>query len=340
MHECVIQIAILGYKRMYSKLLRGAATAVAGYVSYVLLNETKREHEIKSKEEIKDCEDLVKNSSEFKEIGRPIHGTLSSSYVQHIETGNIYVKKGAHSRRDLVKELMVSNALHKIREDQPECLIMQTPIKNGFQYHTLSRKFDHTQDVEEFVRNGRIDELRKKEVIGLGDTLITDHIFGKQSDTKLANMVVRDKQDKLIFTSIDHERAVNPTSFSFFHPTPPIYTKNKSTLIRSINDLGEQSEDNHAGLAGDPRAKEFGEVVENVINNLDIDNYYQKVATTNLSSVISQCEKLAKASKGRLVQSEDCAGYESFFKEMQRNAKNQLESSKPQDDTPVLRKSY
>ncbi|CDZ76354.1 hypothetical protein BN59_00622 [Legionella massiliensis] len=325
---------------MYSKILRGAATTMAGYVSYVLLNETKREHAIKSKEEIKDCGELVKNSFEFKEIGRPIHGTLSSSYVQHTGTGNIYVKKGAHSRSDLVKELMVSNALHKIREDQPECLIMQTPIKNGFQYHTLSRKFDHTQDVEEFVRNGRIDELKKKEVIGLADTLITDQIFGKQSDTKLANMVVRDEQDKLIFTSIDHERAVNPNSFRFFHPTPPIYTKNKSTLVRSINDLGEQSEDNHAGLAGDPRAKEFCKVAESVMNNSDIDNYYQKVAAANLSSVKSECEKLAIASKGKLVRLGDCTGYETFFEEMQRNARNQLKSSESQDNSSIVRKSY
>jgi hypothetical protein len=257
---------------MYSKLSKSITTAGVGYICYALLNETKREHEIKSKEEIKDCDELVKNSSEFKEIGKPIHGTLSSSYVQHTESGNIYVKKGAHSRVDLVKEVMVSNALHKIRKDQPECLIMQTPLKNGFQYHTLSRKFENTQDVEEFVRNGRIDELKEKEVIGLGDTLVTDQILGKQSDTKLANMVVREEQDKLVFTSIDHERAVNPTSYRFFHPTLPVYTKNKSILIQSINDLGEKSEDNHAGLAGDPRAKEFGKLAESVINNRDIDN--------------------------------------------------------------------
>lgn len=62
--------------------------------------------------------------------------------------------------------------------------------------------------------------------MGLEETLITDHILGKQSDTKLANMIVRDDGDQLVFTTIDHERAVTPTGISFFiQPllrTPPV----------------------------------------------------------------------------------------------------------------------
>lgn len=34
--------------------------------------------------------------------------------------------------------------------------------KKWLQYHTLSRKFDNTQDVEDFVRQGKTGELKKK----------------------------------------------------------------------------------------------------------------------------------------------------------------------------------
>ncbi|VEH33808.1 hypothetical protein [Legionella sainthelensi] len=147
---------------MFRKILNGISLLTAGYTTYKLINETQREHEIKTKVGIAHCDDLVKDSSEFEEIGKPIHGTLSSSYVKHKDTGKIYVKKGAHSREDIVKELMISNALHEIREEQPECLILQTKKRNGFQYHTLSRKFDNTQDVEDFVRQGKTGELKEK----------------------------------------------------------------------------------------------------------------------------------------------------------------------------------
>ncbi|KTC82079.1 Uncharacterised protein [Legionella cincinnatiensis] len=323
------------YENMFSKLLKGISLVTAGYMTHKLMNEIQREHAIKTKEGITHCEDLVKAPSEFEEIGKPIHGTLSSSYVRHKETGQMYVKKGAHSREDIVKELMISNALHEIRKEQPECLIMQTKNRNGFQYHTLSRKFDNTQDVEEFVRQGKTDELKKKQAVGLEETLITDHIIGKQSDTKLANMIVRDDGDKLIFTTIDNERAVTPTGLSFFHPTSPTYPINKLALIRSIHDLSEKSDDNQAGLAGDPRAKEFGELAESVMENEKIDNYYQKLARTNLDPVIDQCNRLAKASNNGLVKQSDCVGYQLFFKEMQKRAGEQIENSKIRNTNSV-----
>lgn len=319
---------------MFSKILKIIPTMAAGYIAYKFVDSAQREHDIKTKEEITHCEDLVKDSSEFEEIDKPIHGTLSSSYVRHKNTGNMYVKKGAHSREDMIKEFMISNALHEIREEQPECLIMQTNNGNGFQYHTLSRKFPNTHDVEEFVRQGRIDELKKKKVVGLEDSLVTDQIFGKQSDTKLANMVVRDDKDKLVFTTIDHERAVTPTGFSFFNPTTPMYPKNKSTLIRSIHDLGERSDDNHAGLAGDPRAKEFGEMAENAMDNKEIGNYYKKVATTNFSHVIEQCNKLAKSSNNSLARQSDCVGYQLFFNEMQKKAYETIERIERENNSP------
>ncbi|VEB36390.1 Uncharacterised protein [Legionella sainthelensi] len=321
---------------MFRKILNGISLLAAGYTTYKLINETQREHEIKTKVGITHCDDLVKESSEFEEIGKPTHGTLSSSYVKHKDTGNIYVKKGAHSREDIVKELMISNALHEIREEQPECLILQTKKRNGFQYHTLSRKFDNTQDVEDFVRQGKTGELKKKKVVGLEETLITDHILGKQSDTKLANMIVRDDGNQLVFTTIDHERAVTPTGISFFHPTTPTYPSSKWTLIRSIHDLKEKNEDNHAGLASDPRAKEFGNLAVSVMEDKKIDDYYEKLAIANLDPVIDQCNRLAKESKNGLVKHSDCVGYQLFFKEMQKKAREQTKSAEHRNNNSVI----
>ena len=301
------------------------AVAAVGYVGYLLADSAQREHDITTDQEITECDD-VRDTSEFEEKGSPVHGTLSSTFVQDKKTGEKYVKKGAHSREDFVKEYMVSNALHAVDKMQPECLIMQTDLGDGsFQFHTLSRKFDGTQDVEEFVREGRTGELKEKEVVGLESTLIIDQMVGKQSDTKLANMVVRSDDTRLVFTSIDHERAVTPTGLSFFHMTPPQYPTNKTTLIESIKDLGEKSEDNKAGLAGDPRAREFATVAESCMDEAKISAYYASVATANLSPVIAQCHRLAEASRNSLVSESDCTGYEKFFTEMQNQARNTAE---------------
>lgn len=313
---------------MFGKILKGLSIATgAGYAMHKFIYETQREHEIKTKEGIAHTEDLVKESSEFEEIGKPAHGTLPASFVKHKDTGKEYVKKGAHTRDDLVKEFMIANALHEITPDQPECLIMQTKNDKGFQYHSLSRKFDNTQDVEEFVRQGKTDLLTKKEVVGLEGTLITDQVFGKQSDTKLANMLVRETPEQLIFTSIDHERAVTPTGFRFFQPSTPRYPTDKSTLIQSIHDLGEQSEENHAGLASDPRAKEFGKVAESIMDDKKINNYYKKIAATNLNPILEQCHRLAISSNNGLVKQRDCDGYELFFKEMQKMAQEHVKNT-------------
>ncbi|QEY51338.1 hypothetical protein [Legionella longbeachae] len=322
---------------MFGKILKSISMLTAGYTTYTLIYETQREHEIKTNVEITHCEDLVKESSEFEEIGKPTHGTLSSAYVKHKNTGMIYVKKGAHSREDIVKELMISNALHEIRKEQPECLILQTKKRNGFQYHTLSRKFDNTQDVEEFVREGKTGELKNKKVVGLEETLITDHILGKQSDTKLANMIVRNDGERLVFTTIDHERAVTPTSLGFFHSSSPTYPTNKWTLIRSIHDLNEKNEDNHAGLASDARANEFGKLALSIMDDKIINDYYEKLAIANLDPVLDQCNKLAKASKNSLVKQRDCVGYQLFFKEMQKKAREQTESFEHENNNSVIR---
>lgn len=75
-----------------------------------------------------------------------------------------------------------------------------------------------------------------------------------------------------------------------------------------------KNEDNHAGLASDPRAKEFGNLAVSVMEDKKIDDYYEKLAIANLDPVIDQCNRLAKESKNGLVKHSDCVGYQLFLK--------------------------
>ena len=306
---------------MFENIAKSVFAAITGAVSYVLVYESKREHEIVADQEITGCEDLVINSSAVTETGKPVHGTLPASFVQDKNTGNTYVKKGAHSRANLVKELMYSNALHAIDPAQPPCLLMQTAGSDRVQFHTLSQKYDGTQDVEEFVDQGRTEELKDKKVAGLEAALIADHMLGKLSDTKLANMVAQTVDDELVFTTIDHERGINPSGFGFFQANRPSYPTTTAELVNSIHDLYEPSEENRAGLAGDPRAREFGDLAEAVMSRENMKTYYEKVATADLSPVIDQCNRLATGSANTVVRESDCHAFQDFFTVMQKNAR-------------------
>ena len=70
------------------------------------------------------------------------------------------------------------------------------------------------------------------------------------------------------------------------------------------------------------------------MDNKEIVNYYKKVAMTNCSPVIEQCNKLAKSSNNSVVRQSDCVGYQLFFKEMQKKAYETIELVKHENHSP------
>ncbi|HAU0993940.1 TPA: Dot/Icm T4SS effector RavW, partial [Legionella pneumophila] len=258
---------------------------------------------------------IVKAQDELEITGAPEHGSHKLSIVKELETGFEYVQKQTKNQTETEKEFMMASFLNKVNPNHPKCKLVET---NNGSVSILSRKQENTQDVEQFVRAGRTNELLEKKVIGLEDTLIADNILGKQSDTKLANMLVKDEGDTLVFSNIDHERANLPT-FSLFNSGQRRYPTSAHELVSGIADLYEPSDDNRSGLAGDKRAKEFGEVATKVIKQEKIKSAYEKVANADIDSVYKKCSSLSQNSTffgGK----NNCNAYRQYFKEIQKEA--------------------
>ncbi|CDZ76353.1 hypothetical protein BN59_00621 [Legionella massiliensis] len=265
-----------------------------------------------NKEEINN---IVIAQDALKTIGKPEHGSHKLVVVKDLTKEVEYVQKQTRNQTETEKEFMMAGFLNKVNPNHPECKLVET--NNGF-VNILSRKHENTQDVEDFVRAGRTNELLEKKVIGLEDTLIADNILGKQSDTKLANMLVKDEGDTLVFSNIDHERANLPT-FSFFNSGQRRYPISAQELIAGIADLHEPSDDNRSGLAGDKRAKEFREVAMKVMSSEGIKSAYARVANADIDSLYNKCSSLSRNSTffgGK----NNCDAYQQYFKEIQKDA--------------------
>lgn len=299
------------------KLPTALGITVYGSLTAGMIYSNQREHDVKAKKFEADCSDLVKNDSEFEIIGEPNHGSLTSKIVRDTKTGNEYVKKTAHGRRYLVEEFMISNFLHAIRKDQPECLIMQTENESGTHFHTLSYKDPGSQDLDNFIRSGRVNELKNKKVTGLEESLAADHIVGKQSDIILANLVIRETNQEFKISTIDNERAICP-GIEFLHFGQISFPTDPSTLLGDIHDLDIPSDDNRSGLAGDAQAKEFGNIARNIMTSKKITDYYAKVAQADIDPLIHNCYRLAAHST--LFKSKECAQYHDLFRRIQNSA--------------------
>lgn len=311
----IINPTALGTILTIAKSLSGAL--IMGAVTAKLIYENQREHDVSGKKVEADCNDIVKDASKFQVVGEPNHGSLTAKVVRDRETGDKYVEKAAHSRKDLVKEFMYANFLHAVRNDQPECLILQKEDKSGAHFHTLSRKYPNSQDIENFIRSGRIDELRNKKVTGLEASLAADQVVGKQWDTKLANLIIRETDDEFKIGTIDNERGVCPDG-GFFNIGRVRFPTYPSVLVDGICDLGTPSDDNTSGLAGDARAKEFGDIAINLMTSQKIKDYYTDVAQADINPLIQDCYRLAAHST--LFKAKECAQYQEHFRKIQTSA--------------------
>ncbi len=258
---------------------------------------------------------FVKAEDELDTIGTPENGSHKLTVVKDRTKGHEYVQKQTRNQTETEKEFMMAGFLNKVDPNHPKCKLVES--KDG-SVHILSRKHEKVQDVEQFVRAGRTHELFEKEVIGLEDTLIADNILGKQSDTKLANMLVKDEGDRLIFSNIDHERANLPRN-SFFNTGQRRYPTSGQELVGGIYDLYEPSDENRSGLAGDIRAKEFGEAAVKLIKTEKIKSAYEKFAKASIDTLHDKCRFLSQNSTlfgGR----NDCNAYLEYFNEIKKEA--------------------
>jgi len=324
--------------------MRNAAKSLPGMLGFstiawvlsTLNYEGTREHDIKADHINDECKDLVMDSSQFEVLGEAEHGSLHAKFVKDIANGEEYVKKGAHSRSDFVKEYMTGNFLHLIRPEQPACKIMQSTDDNGTtHFHLLSHKFPNTVDVEQFLSNGNANKIfsGNMEILGLEATLAADNIVGKQSDTKFANMIVTETPNRLTFASIDNEKAVSPVR-AFADSGHISFILDPKELALGIADLGDKSVAfgdiagfvTRSELAGTEIAKEFRTKVNELVKKENLAQYYEDVSKANIEPLISDCHRLAKHT--RLFKHKECDDYRKHYKKIQGDAKTHAERMK------------
>lgn len=234
------------------------------------------------------------SSDNYIRVGDKPKGDLSGEIVEDkFDKTKRYLKKGAPHLKGLLQEFLISEFLEMIRPGiQPESLIMQELQEDGqARFYTLSRMYPNTMDLEDFVKQGDWKEkLAKKPLIGFEVALAADNIFAKQQDMKLANYIVTEKEDGFYVASIDHECA-GANLFSFLNQR--LFSIDITGLILGVRDLHPKNEDNHAGLAGDPRAREFMLEASKFMDENNIIEFYKKIAaadTKNITALISSID--------------------------------------------------
>lgn len=239
----------------------------------------------------KKSDNFIVSSANYFYVGKKIKGDLSGAIVQDKE-GRRYLKKGAKNLNALVKEFLISEILAMIYPGlQPESLIMQEMKPTGkAQFYTLSRIYDNTMDLEAFIRQGDWKEkLAKKPLIGFEVALAADNAFAKQQDMKYANYIIQERDDGYYVASIDHEFA-GAGFMSFANQT--VFTTDIDNLTRGVRDLYDASEDNHAGLAGDPRAHEFMIEAKRFMKEEAIMTFYESLSQMDIKKADSFIENL------------------------------------------------
>jgi hypothetical protein len=318
---------------IFKKLPSAALTlfgSAYGYMIYRVFQESIRAHDITGEPFGPEYNDLVKNPSDFPlSGGKPSHGTLPSEFLINPTTGKIFVKKSAHSRKNLVKEFMYGSLFNCITHHQPEAFIFQKDnTKCKTQFATLSEvPNSSTQDLEDFVRANRIHEMHEKKLEGLELSLVIDQMTGK-TDTKLDNFIVKEFTDDngvktLIVSTIDHERA-DPPRRSFLDSGNIRTTVDTNTLVNSIHDLYPRDSENHAGLAGDPQATEWGTIAKQKMNPAKVIEAYKSIAQVDTAPVIAKCLRLASSGNG-LFRKAECDDYKNHFDKLKAAAADTVE---------------
>lgn len=267
---------------------------------------------------------LVMNSDDYKKIAKTEHGSLHNRVMTNKKTGQLYIKKGAHSEGRLVKEIFIANIFALIEPNlQPQTGIMQKRHLNGrARFFTMSKVFENSMDLESFIRQDDWKEkLQKKPLIGLDVAIAKDFIAAKQQDMKFQNYLVVEKEHAYVVVSIDHElagenfyRSLNRVEFSV----------NIDAMIQSIRDLHNPQDPDFpgsiGGLTSDPRGTEFIKAVRGNMREENIVAYYKAFGEADFQPVFDQVEALRKENTG-LITKHDCGNYRRETLALQKKAR-------------------
>ena len=264
---------------------------------------------------------MSKRDHNFQTIGIPDHGSHTLQVMEDPKNKKQFIKKIASSQKEAEKEVFLSHYLHTINPYNPKCYFSKQDRTGRT---VLSRKPENAVDVEMFLRNGGIDRMKEKKITGLEQTLLNDLVLGKQSDIKLANMIVIEKDNELIFANIDHGRANYP-KWSFVQSGKNEYPIDVNQLVERIYDQYSPSEENRSGLAGDPRAKEFIELAKQKMQPQNLYAAYKNIVTANTALLYEHC--LSFQQKGEHYNNRfDCNAYKAYIEKLKQGACQTMEN--------------
>lgn len=281
--------------------------------------------------------EIVGNEKEFEYVSMPQHGSHQLAILKNILTGQFFVQKYLNSPSVTAKEYILGLFLHAIYSHHPKPFLLED---SKSRVSLLSRMKSNTQDLEQFIRAERTSELLNKKVIGLADAFLIAGWVGKLSDQKFANIIVKTcftdannnivpqssegAAETLVFSSIDNERSHFPTH-NFCNSGKIKYIVDPKVLLNTVYDIDPPSEENHAGLAGDIRAKEFVQAALKILTKADIKNAYLRLANVELEPVHETCLKLERNS-GFFKGKNSCDAYNKHFKNIKEEATKVLET--------------
>lgn len=312
----------------------GGSIGLIAYMNYIVHGP--REKEVRARafdpELLRDTNSAVQTDANvFRsavEDQRAAHGTLHNALLRNSNTGNVYLKKGAASRKRLLDEFVISNALALVRPGvQPESLILQDDLHEDgtARFYTLSRIYPNTVDVEDFIKAGdSVPKITSKPVVGFEQALAADGMFAKQQDCKLANLIITDQGHQYEVSTIDHEFA-GESFFSLFNRQ--IFTTDLDVLIGFLRDLHKPEEGiPNIGMVGDERAVQFMQAAKAQMKPEVVREFYKRVAATDFKPLINQLELMSRHSD--LVSKRDVISYERLLTNLTVKAAEYVQSDR------------
>lgn len=240
---------------------------------------------------------------DFERMPGKENGTLNNEILA--TNAQLFLKKGAHDRQALLRELVVATALNIINPtSQPQSGIFHEPIPgtDKARYYTMSEIKPGSMDLEDFILRGDWKEkLAKKPMIGLDTALALTGVIAGQQDCKFANIIITEYDDRYEVGLIDFELCGTSYVGKIFNRYQ--YTTDSSILVSYIRELHDKDNEFNVvklRLSDDPRAREFvAYALENSMGEENIVELYRRVAGTDfISPVISRLESLYDAESG------------------------------------------
>lgn len=282
--------------------------------------------------------DLKKNShhghivdaDDFTCIGPKPTGELSGCIVKHNATNETYLKKGAKSKKTLVKEFIIANFLTMLRPgEQPPSLIMEEKHVDGkARLYTLSKIYPNSMDLKEFISQpDYAEKIAAKPIIGFEVALASDMLFAKQADMKLANYVIIERDEAFYVVSIDHEMSGCGIHGKrvFVDDIKHLYSH-----IRDISTLISGNEDDPAEFVNSEAAQEFIHLAIPHMKIENVERFYETVAAANIKVMTDLIDDID--TQDGVITREEGDEYLNYLKEIVSAAQHHCEIKKVNDN--------